>query len=122
MAGSADPIVTSASGAKSTLKPIPASSAPLAAYTLRVSASSSAAPLVMNVGNPVAPAVTRCTRPPSWSTPTSSGQPRPSCRTDASRARLDRRIWLALATFSLNTMTPPRCSLRTNETGGPVPE
>ncbi len=89
--GSPGPDVTSASGAKSTVNPRPRSSAPLAAYALRVSAVSSAAPALMKVGNRVAAPRNRSTTPPSWSTPRKSGHFRPARRLSAALTALDLR-------------------------------
>jgi hypothetical protein len=71
--GSPGPDVTSASGAKSTVKPSSRSSAAPAAYVSCVSPASPAAPVLMKVGNRVAAPRSRSTTPPSWSTPRKSG-------------------------------------------------
>ena len=120
IAGSDGPAVTSASGAKSTVKPMPASSPPLAAYTCRVRSGFPAAPALMKVGKLVAPVLTRATRPPSWSTPISTGHGvRPG------RGPLERPVdagdLAALVTLPLNGRTPPRCSRSTSALGAPVP-
>ena len=116
--GSPGPDVTSASGAKSAVKPSPRSSAPLAAYACSVSAASPAAPALMKVGNRLAAPRSRSTTPPSWSTPRNSGHFR---RTWRVRAVLTPLIWSADATFELKAITPPRWRSRTSATGARVP-
>ena len=116
--GSPGPEVTSASGAKSTVKPSPRSSAPLAAYACWVSAGSPAAPALMKVGNRVAAPRSRSTTPPSWSTPRNSGHFRRTWRVSAA---LTPRTWSAEATLALKAITPPRWRSRTIATGARVP-
>ncbi len=117
--GSPGPLVTSASGAKSTVKPRPRSSAPLALAALRVAATSSAAPALMNAGKRVASPWTRSTMPPSWSTDRNIGQRRGTSR---SSVRLTERIWAVEAMLSSKAITPPRCNDRTSLTGAAVPD
>ena len=77
MVGSAGPMVTSASGAKSTVKPTPASSAasPVPASCGQGHAAGRA---IAHGGGPaVSGAPRRATAPPSWSTPIRPGQVRP---------------------------------------------
>ena len=118
--GSPGPDVTSASGAKSTVKPSPRSSAAPAAYASCVSVASPAAPVLMNVGNRVAAPRSRSTTPPSWSTPRNSGHVRRTCRVSVLLTAL---TCSAEATLALKAMTPPRCRSRTIRTGaaGPLP-
>ena len=116
--GSPGPDVTSASGAKSTVKPSPRSSAAPAAYASCVSPASPAAPALMKVGNRVAAPRSRSTTPPSWSTPRKSGHLRGTWRVSA---RLTALTCSAEATLALKAITPPRCRSRTIRTGASVP-
>ena len=85
--GSPGPEVTSASGAKTTSKPSPRSSAALARWAAVVTCGSRAAPADMKVGKRVASPLTRSTIPPSWSTDRNSGHGR---RTARVQRRVDR--------------------------------
>ena len=118
MVGSPGPEVTSASGANTTSKPRPRSSAALARWAAAVTCGSPAAPADMKVGKRVASPLTRSTMPPSWSTDRKSGHGR---RTARSRVALTDRIWPVDATLSEKAITPPRCSWRTICTGAAVP-
>ncbi|CAB4765465.1 unannotated protein [freshwater metagenome] len=114
--GSRGPAVTSVSGARSTSIPDQASSRPTAAWAARVSAGSPAAPAAMKAGREVTSPRIRSTRPPSWSTASSSG--RPAAR---SSPRAAARRPAAEATFSSKTTSPPRWRSRTSRVGGTVP-
>ncbi|GAA2013005.1 hypothetical protein GCM10009719_24430 [Nocardioides kribbensis] len=129
MVGSPAPIVTSATGAKTQVKPRPRSSMASASAAARTTArpgfspAATASPAAAKAGKSVATPERWETSPPSWSTPTTGGKSRPSALTAASTAAVVARTCAASTTFSAVTDTPARwCSAtRSAATSGSVP-
>ena len=91
---------TSATGAKSRLMPIAASSAPAARQAASVSAGFPAAPAASGLGSSVTPSVIRVTTPYSWSVPIRNGAaPAGSLPAAARSPSVSARTCFGLSTF-----------------------
>ena len=117
--GSAAPMVTSATGAKTQVKPSCRSSRAVdraASVTTCSPVPGSAAiasPASAKAGKSVATPRRWATRPPSWSTPTTAGKDRPSSATASLTAAVVASTCSPSTTLSLVTQTPARCRSRT---------